>query len=193
MWRLGDWYLSTLGMRSESGAALSPPNLSLPWLQMRLVKEPPKYSYLAQANENPNLPETAVKPVNTWRFPLWLSSGRMPLSRMSLSRSFLTESTRVSYRRGPAEAQSKTGGKYAFGKGNFMVLGWSQLTQASWEWRGSAGVREAQNKLTSYGVIIIPAGGIISMYTSLPIGIWVGPFNLQDLSQSREGHRIPQG
>lgn len=98
--------------------------------------------------------EIAVKPVNTWRFPLWLSSGRMPLSR-----SFLTEPTRVSYRRGTAQAWSKMGGKYAIWERELHGTWVKSAHTASCEWRESGGVRAAQNKLTSYKVIIIPARG----------------------------------
>lgn len=45
------------------------------------------------------------------------------------------------------------------GKGTSWYLGIKSAHTASWEWRESGGVRNAQNKLTSYKAVIIPARG----------------------------------
>lgn len=125
-------------------------------------EEPPKSSYLAQATESPNLPRTAVKPVNTWRSPL-----RMELSRHSWQnlQEWVTEEVRLKHR-------AKWEGKYAIWEWELCC---TPVKPAHWcflRMKRSGEVREAHNKLTSYRCT------------------QVGLFNLQDLSLSREGHRI---
>lgn len=114
---------------------VSPPNLSLPWLQMRLVKEPPKYSYLGQANENPNLPEIAVKQLTPGGFlcDLVLEGCHCPGHSWQNLQGWLTEEVRLKH---GARWEEST----LFGKGNFMVLGYKvsshSLLRMKRKWRG---------------------------------------------------------